>query len=294
MQSSKKFGLSCALALPLTDQFEIDCFRLAAHARQCLEAGCSSVTVFGSTGEGASVTLAEREKVLDALSDSGINLRHQVLGGVAAASIGDAAEQARLLLKRDCRGVLLAPPFYFKNVSDEGLYAWFSQVFERVGNDARGVILYNIPSVTQVELSANLVSRLKAAFPDVVEGVKDSGSDWVYTEHLLKTHDDLLILIGNERHLSRGVRLGAQGAISGLANLIPELLRRLVETGEDDPRIDRFEDELAELPFAPAVKALLAHLQHDPAWLNLRPPLMTLSKAQAARLAHAYGEIFGQ
>ena len=293
MQSTKKFGLSCALALPLTDQFEIDYARLATHARRSLEAGCSSVTVFGTTGEGASVTLAEREQVLDALLAAGINLRQQVLGGIAAASAGDAAEQARLLFNRDCRGVLLAPPFYFKNVTDEGLYSWFSQVFERIGQRARDVILYNIPSVTQVELSVRLVSRLKAAFPDVVEGVKDSGSDWVYTQDLLKTHDDLLILIGNERHLAPGVRLGAQGAISGLANLFPEILLKLIETGEDDIRIDKLENELLELPFTPAVKALLAHRQEDPAWLNLRPPLVALSKAQAARLANAYDEIVG-
>ena len=203
---------------------------------------------------------------------AGINLRQQVLGGIMAASAGDAAEQARLLFNRDCRGVLLAPPFYFKNVTDEGLYRWFSQVFERIGQRARDVILYNIPSVTQVELSVPLVSRLKAAFPDVVEGVKDSGSDWVYTKDLLNTHDDLLILIGNERHLAPGVRLGAQGAISGLANLFPEILLKMIETGEDDIRIDKLENELLELPFTPAVKALLAHRQEDPAWLNLRPP----------------------
>ena len=247
MQSTKQFGLSCALTLPLKDQFEIDYSRLATHARRSLEAGCSSVTVFGTTGEGASVTLTEREQALDALLAAGINLRRHVLGGIAAASVGDAVEQARLLFNRDCRGVLLAPPFYFKNVTDEGLYSWFSQVFEKIGQRARDVILYNIPSVTQVELSVRLVSRLKAAFPGVVEGVKDSGTDWVYTQDLLKTHDDLLILIGNERHLAPGVRLGAQGAISGLANIIPEILLKVIETGEDDIRIDKLENELLEL-----------------------------------------------
>ena len=107
MQSSNRFGLSCALALPLRDHFDIDYVRLTTHARRCLEAGCSSVTVFGTTGEGASVSLAEREKVLDALLTAGINLRRQVLGGVAAASVGDAVEQARVLIDRDCRACCL-------------------------------------------------------------------------------------------------------------------------------------------------------------------------------------------
>jgi 4-hydroxy-tetrahydrodipicolinate synthase len=287
MQCAKRFGLSCALALPLRDHFNIDYVRLKTHARRCLEAGCSSVTVFGTTGEGASVSLAEREKILDALLAAGINLRNQVLGGVAAASVGDAVEQARVLIDRDCRGVLLAPPFYFKNVTDEGLYGWFSQVFETIGHRAQDIILYHIPSVTEVALSVSLISRLKAAFPNVVKGVKDSGSDWAYTENLLRTHDDLLILIGNERHLATGVRLGAQGAISGLANLCPEILLKLIETGEEDSRLVALVIEILKFPFTAAVKALLAHRQKDPAWLNVRPPLEALSEAEAARLAHA-------
>jgi 4-hydroxy-tetrahydrodipicolinate synthase len=273
--------------LPLRDHFNIDYVRLKTHARRCLEAGCSSVTVFGTTGEGASVSLAEREKILDALLAAGINLRNQVLGGVAAASVGDAVEQARVLIDRDCRGVLLAPPFYFKNVTDEGLYGWFSQVFETIGHRAQDIILYHIPSVTEVALSVSLISRLKAAFPNVVKGVKDSGSDWAYTENLLRTHDDLLILIGNERHLATGVRLGAQGAISGLANLCPEILLKLIETGEEDSRLVALVIEILKFPFTAAVKALLAHRQKDPAWLNVRPPLEALSEAEAARLAHA-------
>jgi 4-hydroxy-tetrahydrodipicolinate synthase len=277
--------------LPLKDHFNIDYVRLKTHARRCLEAGCSSVTVFGTTGEGASVSLAEREKVLDALLAAGINLRLQVLGGVAAASVGDAVEQARVLIDRDCRGMLLAPPFYFKNVTDEGLYSWFSQVFETIGQRAQDIVLYHIPSVTEVSLSVSLISRLKAAFPHMVKGVKDSGSDWAYTENLLRTHNDLLILIGNERHIASGVRLGAQGAISGLANICPEILLKVIETGEENSQMVALATEILKFPFTPAVKALLAHCQKDPAWLNVRPPLEALSEAEAARLAQAYGGI---
>jgi 4-hydroxy-tetrahydrodipicolinate synthase len=288
MRSATRFGLSCALALPLKDHFEIDYDRLKTHARRCLEAGCSSVTVFGTTGEGPSLSLAERERILDALSAAGINLRQQVLGGVAAASVGDAVEQAALLIDRECRGVLLAPPFYFKNVTDEGLYRWFSHVFETIGHRAQEIILYNIPPVTEVTLSVSLISRLREAFPNVVKGVKDSGNDWAYTENLLRIRDDLLILIGNERHLAAGVRLGAQGAISGLANLCPEILLKLIATGKEDSRLVELVVEILKFPFTPAVKALLAHRQKDSAWLTVRPPLEALSEAEAARLAGAY------
>ena len=132
MKRSTRFGLSCALALPVDQDSNIDFLRLTVHARSSLEAGCSSVTVFGTTGEGASVSLSEREQVLLALAEAGISLRQHVIGGATATAAGDAVDQARMLINRDCRGVLLAPPFYFKNVTDEGLYRWFSRCWRKL------------------------------------------------------------------------------------------------------------------------------------------------------------------
>jgi 4-hydroxy-tetrahydrodipicolinate synthase len=286
------FGLSCALALPVHQDSSIDFLRLTVHASRSLEAGCSSVTVFGTTGEGASVSLSEREQVLGALLDAGVSLRLHVIGGVTAAAVGDAVDQARMLIDRDCRGVLLAPPFYFKNVTDEGLYRWFSQVFEKIGKRARDIFLYHIPSVTQASLSIELIGRLKAAFPEVVVGVKDSGGDWAYTEKLLRIHGDLTLLIGDERHLAAGLRLGAQGAISGLANVHSERLLKLIETAQDDPSVIELVNEILKFPVTPAVKALIAYRQTDPAWLNVRAPLIALTEAEAAHLADIELRIF--
>jgi 4-hydroxy-tetrahydrodipicolinate synthase len=294
MRSTKQFGLSCALALPCHPDSSIDFSRLSEHARRSLEAGCSSVTVFGTTGEGPSVSLSEREQILGALLAAGISLREHTLGGVAAAAVGDAVEQARILIDRDCRGVLLAPPFYFKHVTDEGLYRWFSQVFEKIRKRARDVFLYHIPSVTEAPLSIELIGRLKAAFPEVVVGVKDSGGDWTYTERLLRTHSDLILLIGDERHLAAGLRLGAQGAISGLANLCPQRLLKLIESHEDDPQMIELVNEILKFPVTPAVKALLARRWNDEGWLNVRPPLTSISSQHANELASAYDRIFSQ
>jgi 4-hydroxy-tetrahydrodipicolinate synthase len=292
MKHTSQFGLSCALALPCKLDSSIDFLRLSEHARRSLDAGCSSVTVFGTTGEGASVSLSEREQILGALLAAEIPLRKHVLAGVAAASVGDAVEQARILIDRDCRGVLLAPPFYFKHVTDEGIYRWFSQVFEKIGKRARDVFLYHIPSVTEAPLSIDLIGRLKAAFPQLIVGVKDSGGDWTYTERLLRTHPDLIILIGDERHLAAGVRLGAQGAISGLANLFPERLLKLIESKQDDPQVVELVNEVLKFPVTPAVKALLAHRLNDPAWLNVRAPLVALTEKEGVRLTDAYRRIF--
>ncbi|WP_448952308.1 dihydrodipicolinate synthase family protein [Labrys neptuniae] len=278
------FGLSAALATPFDAQGEIDTGRAIAHARWCLANGCNSITLFGTTGEGASVAAPERESVLAAFLADGI-ASECIIVGVMANAVADAAAQARQALEAGCRGVLLAPPSYFKDLADKGLFAWFAAVFTAIGPQARGVYLYNIPSVTSVELSVALIGRLKRAFPAAVAGVKDSSGNWAYTQALLADHGDLAILVGDERSLAAAVRLGGQGAISGLANLCPERMLPMVREGRDVPELTAFVDEIAKIPVIPAVKALVAHLRSDAAWSAMRAPLLALPESEARRLA---------
>ena len=291
--TNNQFGLSCPLALPFNDDGSIEYRLFVAHAWSALDAGCSSVTVLGTTGEGASVSLGERSKMLGALLSAGINPRSQVVGGIAACSIGDAIEQIEILSDSGCGRILLAPPFYFKGVRDEGLYAWLAQVLEKIAHRSIGVILYHIPSVTQVPLSVDVIGRLKAAFPAVVIGVKDSGGNWPFTESLLKAHSDLAILIGDERHLAAGVRLGAKGAISGLANLCAPVLLPLISHGKDDSKVGDLVEAILKYPVTPAVKALLSYRSKESRWLAVRPPLIALSPAEVRDLGAVYDGLFG-
>src|SRR5690606_14404544 len=158
----ERFGLSAALTTPFDADGKIDVSRALKHAHARLDNGCSSVTLFGTTGEGSSIADAERAALLDAFVADGFPASSIVVG-VMENSVADAVLQAGDGLRRGCKAILLAPPSYFKNLSDEGLFNWFSSVFKGLGEDARGIILYNIPSVTAVELSVDLISRLRAA-----------------------------------------------------------------------------------------------------------------------------------
>jgi 4-hydroxy-tetrahydrodipicolinate synthase len=289
---TETFGLSAALVLPVGPTGEVDLLRLADHARWCLAEGCNSVTAFGTTGEGVSLGLSVRDRIVGALIGAAIDPRSQILGGVAASAVEDAAAQARQLMDANVRGVLLAPPFYFKGVSDAGLFAWFAATIEKLGPQARDVILYNIPSVTQIRLSVELIGRLREAFPEVIIGVKDSSGDWPYTEELLARHSDIAILIGDERSLAAGIRRGAQGSISGLANVRPRDLFPMIQTGKDNARISQLVEEVLKFPVTPAVKGLVAHRTGDPAWLPVRPPLIPLGASEASRLGQIYDRIF--
>lgn len=288
---SHRFGLSVALATPFTDEWLIDLPRLVAHGRQSLADGCTGLTVFGTTGEGASLGLNERQRALGALVGAGIDPRKHLVVGIAAASVEDAIAQGRAGLMLGCPGFLLAPPFYFKNPGDEGLFDWFAAVLNGLGPKASDVILYHIPQVTSVGLSIALVDRLKKAFPAQVKGVKDSSGDWDNAQALLEHHGELHVLIGDERLLARAMALGASGAISGLANIAPDLMLPLID-GIEEPRVNAMVE--AVLPFAvtAAVKALVGHRRNESAaWSRMRAPLRELEPAECARLFAAVDAI---
>ncbi|MBX5181903.1 dihydrodipicolinate synthase family protein [Rhizobium sp. NZLR3b] len=288
---TQKFGLSVALATPFGNNGDIAIDVMIEQAKRSLAAGCSSVTLFGTTGEGSSIGTQERERVLASMIESGIEAS-KIVVGVLVDAAEDAASQAGRALSKGVRNILLAPPSYFKNVSDDGLFQWFSAVFATLGAKARDIIVYNIPSVTMVPLTVSLIGRLRAAFPNIVIGVKDSSGDWPFTETLLKAHGDLVILVGDERHLAKGVRLGGQGAISGMANFVPREVKLMAEEGKDDSRIEDFVAELLKFPVTAAVKVMVAQLTSDDIWLAVRPPLVSISAEGQAELALAFDGLF--
>jgi 4-hydroxy-tetrahydrodipicolinate synthase len=286
-----RFGLSVALCTPFNPDRSIDLPRLVAHGRQSLADGCRSLTVFGTTGEGASLGLNERNRALGALAGAGVDPATQLVVGIAAANVEDAIAQGRAGLRLGCPSFLLAPPFYFKAPGDEGLFDWFAAVLRGLGPQASNVILYHIPQVTSVGLSVELVGRLKKEFPGQVKGVKDSSGDWANTDALLRHHADLHILVGDERLLARAMNLGASGTICGLANFAPDLMLGLVN-GVDEPRIALLIEELLPFAVTPAVKALVGHRRNDHvAWSRMRAPLRSLNEADCRKLFAAVDAI---
>jgi len=286
-----RFGLSVALATPFGEDRSIDLPRLVAHGLQSLADGCKSLTVFGTTGEGASLGLNERNRALGALAGAGVDPRTQLVVGIAASSVEDAIAQGRAGLLLGCSSFLLAPPFYFKNPWDEGLFDWFSAVLTGLGPKASNVILYHIPQVTSVGLSVELVDRLKKAFPRQVAGVKDSSGSWENAEALLRQHGDLHILIGDERLLAKAMTLGASGTICGLANIAPDFMQGPVN-GIEEPRVGALIDVVLPFAFTAAVKALVGHRRGDAVvWSRMRAPLRSLSEAECLKLFAAVDSI---
>ncbi|MFC6487823.1 dihydrodipicolinate synthase family protein [Nitratireductor sp. GCM10026969] len=278
----EKFGLSAALTTPFARDMSIDTGRMEAHAKSLLEEGCASVTLFGTTGEGASLCERERIAILDAFAAAHVDPT-RLVAGISATAMEQATEQATAALEAGVHTLLVPPPFYFKDLSEEGLFAWYAELFERIGRYGPRILLYHIPQVTAVALPLPVVQRLKQGYGEIVLGVKDSGGHWPTTESFLG-ESDLTILVGDERHLARAVRLGGAGAISGMANVFPRELAALVETGQDNDRLSRLVDSLVKLPIIPAIKTLVGLKRRDENWNRVRPPLASVAAADCAML----------
>jgi 4-hydroxy-tetrahydrodipicolinate synthase len=271
-----RFGISAALLTPFDDKGALDATLFIRHMTSVLAQGADGVTLFGTTGEGASIGFDERLAGLDLALGSGIPAERIVMG-VCATSVADAADQVGRALDRGIRDFLLLPPFYFKGCSDSGLFDWHAALFARSDPRAR-FIIYHIPQVTGVPLSLALVGRLAAAFPERILAIKDSSGDWQNAEALL-LQKALPVLIGDERLLHRGAALGGAGAITGMANLYPARMKRLFETATEDTALSGEVTRIVSGPVIPALKAILAAREGEPGWEHLRPPLEPLDAA---------------
>ena len=291
LTSARRFGLSAAISTPFNADFTPDHARLLAHARKIIDGGCDSITLFGTTGEGASLSDDERRAALNLFRRSGYDFRKNVIVTTVASAVGDVVAQAREAYELSARAVMITPPFYFKAVADEALFAWYAAVFKGLGAAARDVIVYHLPSVTQTPLSIALIGRLKTEFPHAILGVKDSSGDADHTRRLLEAHRDLVILVGDERQLGAAMRNGACGAISGLANIAPALMLRLIHSGEEQTQVHDIVNALVSLPVMAAVKAVIAHQTGHAGWAVMRPPLSPLDSAQKKRIVSAYEAI---
>jgi 4-hydroxy-tetrahydrodipicolinate synthase len=277
------FGLGCAITTPVSGDGALDLARFTAHARNCLESGCESLTLFGTTGEGTAFGIAPRQAAFAAFAAAGIDPATRLLSGVMSLSDEDSAAQAEVALAAGCGGLLIAPPSYFRAVDEDSLFTWYSRILQPLSGRTK-VYLYHIPQMTGVAISVAMVGRLRQAFPDLIAGVKDSSGDWNNTAAILAQHRDLQILVGDERLLARAVREGGSGTICGVSNVAPQILLAAANKGQDDPRIAALVDAILRHPVTPAVKALVAHRYGDMGWLATRAPLPALTEAASREL----------
>ncbi|EPX78751.1 dihydrodipicolinate synthase family protein [Salipiger mucosus] len=290
-------GVFCAAATPVDADNKVRLDLFAEHCRALIDEGCHGIALLGTTGEANSYSVAERKALLEAALDFGV-AGDQLLPGTSSCNVPETVELTKHAVERGVRGCVLLPPFYYKGVSDEGLFRFYAQVIEGVAVDRLKVVLYHIPQVTQVPISHELIARLREAFPGTVVGIKDSAGDVENMKAMVAKFPDFSVLSGADPLMLPLLQAGGHGCITSTSNLRADALREIWENWQDAGAADRVQaaqdriNDWRGLTNAyiqlPTVKTMVARARGNDDWLNVRPPLVPLS---AEERAHVWGQM---
>ena len=250
----------------------------------------ANLAVFGTNSEANSLSVKEKINLLEKLISSGIS-GDSLMPGTGCCSISETVELTKLAVSLGCRGVLMLPPFYYKGVTDEGLFTYFSEVIERVNDEHLSIYLYHIPPISQIPLSSTLVNQLVSKYPEVVAGIKDSSGDWNQTESFHKLNlPNFRIFCGSESFLLKNMQVGGAGCISATANVNPLAINELFKNWAhpdaelQQNRVTKIRNIFQRYPMIPALKETIALQSGDKEWSRVRAPLIPISKNQSDAL----------
>jgi 4-hydroxy-tetrahydrodipicolinate synthase len=283
-------GVLAPVITPFQRNLEPDPARFVAHCRWLVDSG-AGLAIFGTNSEANSLSAGERLRLTDALLDAGIPAA-TLMPGTGACSTTDAVTLTRHAVKNGAAGVLMLPPFFYKGVSDDGLFAYYAQVIEQVASSDLRIYLYHIPQVTQVPITLALIERLRARYPQAIAGAKDSSGVWDNTQAMLDefAQDGFDVFPASESLLSRALPLGAAGCISATVNVNPAGIRALYD-GWNTPQgaaLQAKADTVRQIfqgpAMIPAMKRTVAEFSGHAEWAVVRPPLVALGDAAATPL----------
>jgi 4-hydroxy-tetrahydrodipicolinate synthase len=283
-------GVLAPVLTPFDRELSPDAPRFARFCRALLEEGCTALAPFGTTSEANSLSLEERERLLDALLDAGMP-PGKLIPGTGCCAFPDTVRLSRKAARAGCAGVLMLPPFYYKNLTEEGIFRSFAQVIDRVAEPRLRVYLYHIPQVSQVGIPLRVIDRLLKEYRGVVVGMKDSSGDFENTRAVLGAFPGFEVFVGNERFLLANLREGGVGCITATANVnAAAIARAFRERSEERQReIDGVRSLFERLPLIAALKEEVARRTGDPSWRAVRPPLVELTPEQRESLHRSAG-----
>jgi 4-hydroxy-tetrahydrodipicolinate synthase len=284
-------GVLTPVLTPFTAEGEVNSEAFTEHCRWLLAEGGDGLAVFGTTSEANSLSLDEKLMLLDLLMETGVP-GAKLMPGTGCCALPETIRLTRAAVEVGAGGVLLLPPFYYKAVSEDGLFRHLAETVEAVGDSRLRVYLYHIPPVAQVGWPLSLIERILKAYPDTVVGLKDSSGDWGNTQAILDAFPGFHVFPGSEVFLLDGLRAGTVGCITATANVNLAAIRRVFTAwrdGETDAdalqaQITAVRQAIQAFPMIPALKAILAAAHESPQWARPRAPLLPLPKDEAQRL----------
>lgn len=294
MQPTTLSGVIAAAATPLNSKGDIDASVYIEHCHWLLDHGCDGINALGTTGEANSLAFEKRRALMSAVASSDLPMGSMMVG-TGGCSLEDTISLTQHALELGFAGQLILPPFYYKPVSDEGLFSYFSRIIESIGEDRLKIYLYNFPQLTGIAFSTTLVERLYASFPETVVGLKDSSGDLDYSKALVERCHGFAVFPSSEGTVLEARKNGFAGCISATVNLTCSLAGKVWKAVANS-QTEKWQEEalsirqaIAGFPLVPAVKVLLQKLHGNDSWADVLPPLLPLSAKQRSALLEKVG-----
>ncbi|KQT42782.1 dihydrodipicolinate synthetase [Devosia sp. Leaf420] len=282
-------GVFCASATPVLENGAPDHAAFAAHCKALIEEGCDGVALLGTTGEANSFSIAQRQELLEKVIDAGL-APQRLLPGTSQTNVPDSITLVKHAVEAGVKACVVLPPFYYKGVSDEGLFRFYAELIEGVGSNDLRVILYHIPPIAQIGISLDLTARLREAFPGVIVGVKDSSGKIESMQAFAGAFENFSVLAGADPFMLPLLRSGGAGCITSSSNLIGKHLRVVFDNWFDPAQNDKVDAAQARINAwrdlsnayvqLPTIKAMLAKRRNHAGWTRVRPPLVDLTPAE--------------
>ncbi len=290
-------GIFSPVLTPFNPDYTPDAERFQKHCRWLLDQDVG-LAIFGTNSEANSLSLAEKRKLLDTLLEAGLPAA-RMMPGTGACALPDTIELTRRAVQAGCGGVLMLPPFYYKGVSEEGLYRAFASVIDAVADERLRIYLYHIPPVSQIPITRGLIARLLKAYPKAIAGMKDSSGDWNNTKAMLEEFapQGFEVFAGSENFLLANLRGGGVGCITATGNVNPGAIVQLYKTWKgseadaQQAKLDATRAVFAQFPMIPAMKAAVAWKSGRDSWRTVRPPLVELNAEQQQALQAALDKV---
>ncbi|MBT3450142.1 MAG: dihydrodipicolinate synthase family protein [Bacteroidetes Order II. Incertae sedis bacterium] len=282
-------GIWAATVTPLKSDLNVDSSRLVAHIEWLFDQGSHGVVVFGTTGEANSFSVRERRSVIEQLHERGVDM-NRIMVGTGCTAVPDTVELSQHAVDAGCAAVLMLPPFYYKTVSEDGLFDFISSSVDQIDRSTTRVILYHFPKMAGIGFSVPLINRLKEAHGERIAGIKDSSGDTDNLTNYCRDIEDFAVFAGSEALLPYALSEGGVGCVSATANVTSRLARAVFDGAKAEAeRMIKTRKALEALPFVPTMKHLLAENSSQSDFNLVRPPLRQLTAAQLSRLDEILG-----
>ncbi|WP_213992111.1 dihydrodipicolinate synthase family protein [Sodalis sp. dw_96] len=290
-------GVNAAALTALNKDLSVNYEKSVAHAHWLLNNGCNGLAVLGTTAETHSLSLNEREMLLERMVDGDIPAE-KMLPGTSTCDIPSTVRLTRHAERMGCKGVLLLPPFYYKSPSVTGLLNYYSEVIERVGGDIK-IYLYHFPQQSSIPITIDLIELLIKKYPHKIKGVKDSSGDFENTRAYIDnfSKEGFEVYSGADASFQSVLKIGGAGCITATTNIASSLAAKIYAHYQSEQG-SKAQEKLAAVrnivslgDTIPTVKTLLSYILNDSTWETVRPPLCPLATSLKTQILSSYREL---